>query len=250
MNLDKSKYQKKINFLSRVKPDMNFTSLFEELPNILFFAKDVQGMIVSVNKLFAQHCGFESEEQLIGLCDNDIFAPELAEQYKQDDLALIKHGQAKKNIVELFPNYLGDPNWFLTSKIPLFDANNNIIGLCGTCQSLDDSSHFIRPYLALSDALEYIKQNYHTKILIEDLAVISNLSVRQFERRFKETFKTTSHQYIIKLRILKSCKMLLNENITIADIAISTGFYDQSAYTKSFKKYIGKTPVHYQKEHK
>ncbi|MCF2946653.1 AraC family transcriptional regulator [Paraglaciecola aquimarina] len=250
MGLENSKYQTKLNFLSRVKPDMNFTSLFEELPNILFFAKDVNGVIVSVNKLFAQHCGFESEEQLIGLCDNDIFAPELAEQYKQDDQTLIKYGRTKKNIVELFPNYLGDPTWFLTSKIPLLDSSDNIIGLCGTCQSLDDSSHFIRPYLALSDALEYIKHNYHTKILIEDLASIAHLSVRQFERRFKETFKTTSHQYIIKLRIMKSCKMLLNENMTIADIAINTGFYDQSAYTKSFKKYIGKTPTQYQKEHK
>jgi YesN/AraC family two-component response regulator len=44
--------------------------------------------------------------------------------------------------------------------------------------------------------------------------------------------------------------MLLNENVSIAEIAINTGFYDQSAYTKSFKKYIGKTPTHYQKEHK
>lgn len=248
--MNKLKHQKKINFLSRVKPDMNFTSLFEELPNILFFAKDLQGTIISSNQLFAQHCGFDSEEQIIGLCDDEIFPPELAEQYKSDDLALIKSSQAKKNIVELFPNYLGDPTWFLTNKIPLFDANGNIIGLCGTCQSLDDSSHFIRPYLALSEALDYIKHNYHKKILIEDLATMVNLSVRQFERRFKETFKTTSHQYIVKLRILKSCKMLLKGNITIAEIAINTGFYDQSAYTKSFKKYMGKTPIHYQKKHR
>lgn len=250
MENKKLKYKKKIDFLSRVKPDMNFTSLFEELPNILFFAKDLQGIIVSANKLFAQHCGFINEEQIIGLCDDDIFPPELAEQYKLDDLALIKNSHAKKSIVELFPNYLGDPTWFITNKIPLFDSTGNIIGLCGTCQNLDDSSHFIRPYLALSDALDYIKHNYHKKILIEELASIVNLSVRQFERRFKETFKTTSHQYIVKLRILKSCKMLLNENITIAGIAINTGFYDQSAYTKSFKKYMGQTPTCYQKEHR
>ena len=131
MNI-KKRQEIKSSIFSQVKPDMNFTSLFEELPNILFFAKDNQGHIVSANQLFTQHCGFEKEEQLIGLTDDDIFPRELAEQYKLDDVLLINNGRKKKNIVELFPNYLGDPTWFLTTKIPLFDDNDNIIGLCGT----------------------------------------------------------------------------------------------------------------------
>ena len=44
--------------------------------------------------------------------------------------------------------------------------------------------------------------------------------------------------------------MLLKEKKTIAEIAINTGFYDQSAYTKSFKKYMKQTPAQYQREHR
>lgn len=200
------------------------------------------------NQLFVHHCGFEEESELVGKNDYDIFPSELAEQYIKDDRKILDSGQPKKNIIELFPNYLGDPIWFMTNKIPLFDRDNKTIGLIGTCQSYEESSHFIRPYLELSKAIEYIKNNYNEKISIEDLAGMVNLSTRQFERRFKDTFKTTAHQYILKLRILKSCDMLLKKNTSIADIALEIGFYDQSAYTKHFSKFMGMTPFQYQKK--
>ena len=67
-----------------------------------------------------------------------------------------------------------------------------------------------------------------------------NLSTRQFERRFKDIFNTTVHQYILKLRILKSCDYLLKSDKSIAEIALTVGFYDQSTYTKYFKKHMTK----------
>ena len=237
------------DFLSQIKADLGFSLLFQDLPQTLFFAKDKETRLIMGNKLFVHHCGFQEEEEIIGLKDDDIFPPELAEQYKTDDMNLLNTGESKSNIVELFPNYLGDPTWFSTTKIPLFNHQGEIIGLCGTCQSLDESSQFVRPYIELAKALEFIKQNYHQKISEEQLAHISCLSVRQFERRFKDTFKTTSHQYIIKLRILKSCKLLLKANKTIAEISLELGFYDQSAFSKAFKKYIKLTPLKYQKKH-
>ncbi len=247
MTTDKRNKQKE--FLNQLLPDLNFSLLFQDLPQTLFFAKDAKCQLIMANKLFIHHCGFQEEEQLIGLCDDDIFSPELAEQYKNDDMNLLNTGAPKTNIIELFPNYLGDPTWFSTTKIPLFDQSGKVIGLCGTCQSLDESSQFVRPYIELAKALEFIKKNYHQKISEAQLAHISCLSVRQFERRFKETFKTTCHQYIIKLRILKSCKLLLKANKTIAEIALELGFYDQSAFSKAFKKYIKLTPLKYQKKH-
>ena len=90
------------------------------------------------NQLFVHHCGFELEGDLIGKNDYDIFPSELAEQYIKDDQRILESGEPKKNIIELFPNYLGDPIWFMTNKIPLFDRDNKIIGLIGTCQSYEE----------------------------------------------------------------------------------------------------------------
>lgn len=247
--MDPKKEQIQKDFLSQIKADLGFSLLFQDLPQTLFFAKDKEARLIMGNKLFVHHCGFREEEELIGLKDDDIFPPELAEQYKADDIKLLSTGESKSNIIELFPNYLGDPTWFSTTKIPLFNQQGEIIGLCGTCQSLDESSQFVRPYIELANALDFIKKNYHQKISEAQLAHISCLSVRQFERRFKDTFKTTSHQYIIKLRILKSCELLLKANKTIAEIALELGFYDQSAFSKAFKKYIKLTPLRYQKKH-
>ena len=238
------------NFLTQICPDLNFTILFENLPSILFFAKDTKGRIMQGNQLFVHHCGFEKEEDLIGKVDYDIFPPELAEQYIADDKKVMESGTPKMNIIELFPNYLGDPIWFMTNKIPLFDRNKKIIGVCGTCQSYEESSNYIRPYLELSKAVDYIKESFNTKVTVEELASMVNLSTRQFERRFKDTFKTTVHQYILKLRILKSCDLLLKSNMTIADVALEVGFYDQSAYTRFFKKFMNETPLQYQRKGK
>ena len=66
----------------------------------------------------------------------------------------------------------------MTNKVPLFDRDNNIIGVMGTCQSYEESSHFIRPYLELSKAIDFIKENYNEKISIDDLASMVNLSTR------------------------------------------------------------------------
>lgn len=145
------------------------------------------------NKLFVHHCGFKTEEELLGKTDYDIYPSELAEQYRSCDRIILETGEPQNNIIELFPNYLGDPIWFMSNKIPLFDRQGEIIGLCGTCQSYEESSQFIRPYLELSKAIEYIKNNYQREINIEELADKVNLSTRQFERRFKNTFKTTAH---------------------------------------------------------
>lgn len=243
----KNKHSNKKDFLKKICPDLNFSILFEKLPSILFFAKNTKGQIMMGNELFVRHCGFQSEEDLIGKDDYDIFPSELAEQYISGDKKVMESGQPKMNIIELFPNYLGDPIWFMTNKIPLFDHNQKIIGVCGTCQSYEQSSNFIRPYLELSKAMDYIKAHYSSKVTIQELASMVNLSTRQFERRFKETFKTTVHQYILKLRILKSCDLLLKSNTTIADVALDVGFYDQSAYTRFFKKFMKMTPLQYQK---
>jgi AraC-like DNA-binding protein len=240
----------KNNFLKEICPDLNFSLLFENLPSILFFVKDTSGHIIMGNKLFIHHCGFQNESDLIGKSDYDIFSPELAEQYIADDNKVMASGEAKSNIIELFPNYMGDPIWFMTNKIPLFNREQKVIGVCGTCQSYEQSSNFIRPYLELSKAVDFIKENFSLKVSISELADMVNLSTRQFERRFKETFKTTVHQYILKLRILKSCELLLKSNMTIADVALDVGFYDQSAYTRFFKKFMKETPLQYQKKGK
>ena len=59
--------------------------LFEHLPNLLYFAKDTQLRLMAGNRAFVERCGFREEGEMIGKSDRDIFPPELAEKYGQDD---------------------------------------------------------------------------------------------------------------------------------------------------------------------
>ena len=78
--MEEQKKQMQKEFLKQICPDMHFSLLFENLPGILFFVKDTKGRLIMGNKLFVHHCGLETQEELIGKDDYDIFPPELAEQ--------------------------------------------------------------------------------------------------------------------------------------------------------------------------
>jgi AraC-like DNA-binding protein len=122
-------------------------------------------------------------------------------------------------------------------------------GLCGALQKLEDSSINLRPFNDISKALIYLKDNYTKKICNEDMAKVAGLSLRQFEKRFKQIFNTSAHQYILNLRIIKSCDMLISGTHSISETAHRLGFYDQSAFSTHFKKQLGITPLSYIKQH-
>ncbi len=241
-----------MNFADELKKctlSSDFIELLSSIKGVLFFIKNVNCQIIGANQLLAEHMGFSSPEELIGKTDFEIFSPELAQNYYNDDLDVLRSGQKKNGIIELFPNYLGDLAWFSTCKIPLFDNSGKIAGLCGILQSYEYSNQLYRPFMEISKGLNFMKENIKGKITNTDLAEACGLTVRQFEIRFKEIFKMSPYKYILKMKILKACEMLITENKTILDVALELGFCDQSAFTFHFKKELSMTPLQYIKRH-
>ena len=201
-----------------------FSQLFDGINNVMLFVKDRQSVLMNSNQLFAEHFGFDAVEDVKGKTDFDLFPHELATHYRKDDIEVINGGVSKLNIIELFPNHIGDMQWIICNKVPIVGINGDIHGLIGACQKMEDSSVNLRPYHEISQALVYLKDNYTRKISNEDMASIAGLSVRQFEKRFRQLFNISAHQYIIRLRILKSCDMLISGEESISDVAIELGF--------------------------
>ncbi|MBT5073862.1 MAG: AraC family transcriptional regulator [Kordiimonadaceae bacterium] len=216
---------------------------------MLLFVKDTQSTLMNCNQQFAEHFGFDNVDIIKGKTDFDLFNHELAVQYRKDDAEVFVTSKSKLNIIELFPNHMGEEQWFICNKVPIIDAGGKVQGLCGALQELEDSSVNLRPFNDISKALNYLKDNYTKKICNEDMAKVAGLSVRQFEKRFKRIFNTSAHQYILNLRILKSCDLLIAGGLSISETAHRLGFYDQSAFTSHFKKHLGITPMNYIKQH-
>ena len=78
--------------------------------------------------------------------------------------------------------------------------------------------------------------------------LMCQLSLHQFERKFKSYFNLSPTQYIMKMRIHEACDLLCNGSRAIGDIAFALGFYDQSSFTVQFKKTMSMTPLQYRKQ--
>ena len=89
------------------------------MPDTLYFAKERELRLMAGNRAFVARCGFSSEEEMLGRRDHEIFPMEMAEKYQADDLNVIRSDEPLVEVVELFPNRLGEPEWFITDKIPL-----------------------------------------------------------------------------------------------------------------------------------
>ena len=93
-------------------------------------------------------------------------------------------------------------------------------------------------------AKEYLSQNLDTRVSLTDVAQKINISQFHFLRMFKSQMGVSPHQFRIKARI-QAAKSLLQKEIPLAEIALETGFSDQSHFTNTFKKYAGVTPKKY-----
>jgi rsbT co-antagonist protein RsbR len=103
------------------------TTVIERSPSIVF-VKDIEGRYVLVNQCFLDACGVTRDE-ICGKTDTVHLPPEAAEALRAQDQAIIDSGvpvQYEENVP-----LRGEESTYYTIKFPLFDEQNNLIGLCG-----------------------------------------------------------------------------------------------------------------------
>jgi AraC-like DNA-binding protein len=107
----------------------------------------------------------------------------------------------------------------------------------------------IRPHRRLglstrqtSDVTDYIVGNLASAIRLSDLANLAGLSLSQFGRAFKTSTGTTPHQWHLNARIETAKRMLENSHNDLAEIALDTGFSEQSHFNRAFRTVTGTSP--------
>ncbi|MGD8176035.1 helix-turn-helix domain-containing protein [Marinimicrobium sp. ARAG 43.8] len=234
-------------WFSRLDPKRSPSRLFDYMPNVMYFVKSREGVIMNGNQAFAEHCGCRSAQELPGKSDHAIFPPYMAEKFRRDDETVMSQASPLLNLVELFPTREGLPEWFITQKLPLFDLDGEVCGLCGIVQSYERMLD--HPEQPIFQVVEYIRANYAEPLSIPDIATRFGFSQRQLERRFGDTFRASPSQYLIRLRVLIASDRLKESNEPISDIALDCGFYDHSSFIRHFKRMMGMTPLAYRKQH-
>jgi AraC-like DNA-binding protein len=155
------------------------------------------------------------------------------------------HGQPLRNIVEMFFNEQGLPDWIITDKYPVRDRRGKVVGVIGTVQTFETRCKMLAHFGAVGQAADFIREHLSESVMLAEIARHVGLSQRQLQRLFRRAFGLTIQQFIIQSRIQAATHELTHSNRAIADIALSLGFSDQSAFTNQFRRVTGMPPRKY-----
>lgn len=90
-----------------------------------------------------------------------------------------------------------------------------------------------------------INERYADDLSAEEMAQIAGMSYSYFSRYFKSTVGLSYSEYLNAVRIKASEKLLIDSDLSVADIATAVGFSNTSYYIAQFKKQLHMTPKRY-----
>ena len=222
-------------------------SLFDCLPDTVYFTKDIHGCYLNVNDTLVERCGLHHKSELIGQSPTQVLGSQFGVSYEQQDRLVIDTGESIHNKLELhvYPNR--KIGWCLTNKHALFDEQNRLIGVAGVSQDLRTPDVSNSEYKQLGLAIDHVMQNLDETPNIDALSEMTGLSAYQLDRRIRRIFGLTTGQWILKLRLDHARHQLTGTDKPIAVIALDSGYDDQSAFTRQFRKATGFTPSQFRK---
>ena len=93
------------------------------------------------------------------------------------------------------------------------------------------------------DRLEsYIRANLNRKLTVGELAKLEQTTPKLLQKAVRNKHHQTVYELITTLRLERSLLLLRNSNLNLTDIALETGFANQSHWTRMFRRQFGTTP--------
>lgn len=94
-------------------------------------------------------------------------------------------------------------------------------------------------------AIKYIQFNYSRDISVDNIAQAVGVSRSHLYRVFMSNVGQSPIDYLTNYRISEACSLLKSSGLSIAEIAVSVGFFDQFYFSRVFKKVKGVPPSKY-----
>jgi AraC-like DNA-binding protein len=94
----------------------------------------------------------------------------------------------------------------------------------------------------LRPVFEYVSQNFAENLTLKQGAALASISQPQFIKLFKRVAGMTFVSYVTHVRLSHAFRLLKESSLTIAEVAVRTGFSDQSYFDRRFKSAFGQVP--------
>ena len=224
-------------------------ALFDRIPDVVFFIKDRGGRYVLVNQTLVSRCGTRNKNDLLGRTAREVFPPPLGNRFLEQDRTVIATGVSIVQNLELhlYPTRL--EGWCLTDKIPLLGIDGRVKGIAGISRDLQSPGTETDHFAEVAAALDHIRSHFGSELRVAVLAGISGLSAYQLNRRLRAIFGITASQLITKRRMDVASEMLRDGEMPIAEVAYTCGYFDQSAFSRVFRRTVGLRPRQYRTRH-
>ncbi len=223
--------------------------LFEHMPGAYFYGKDRQHRYVWINSATLRDVfGLDDANELLGRTDAEFQPPALAEAYHAEDRRVMDGRKTIANQVWLVPHVRGTPRWYVSTKTPLFDLDGEVVGIAGVMYPIATPEDQQAYFQELSPVVRYISEHHTDAISMREMASMAGLSATQFNQRFRTLLRMSPTDFILSLRVQHAQRLLTQTSRSLAEIASEVGFFDQSHFTKRFRRVTGITPRGYRNQ--
>jgi AraC-like DNA-binding protein len=97
---------------------------------------------------------------------------------------------------------------------------------------------------------EYIDSHLDTPLNLDELAARAGFSISHFSRCFRNSLGLPPHSYVMRRRLLRAQDLLLDTNMALSEVALVTGFSDQSHFSRQFHQFMGLPPRSFRLRHR
>ena len=95
---------------------------------------------------------------------------------------------------------------------------------------------------AMRRVREFVEVHLGESIDLSMLAGVAGLSVHHFARQFRQSAGVTPHVYLTQKRVERAQEMLVQTDLSLAEISFAVGFFDQGHLARHFRHMLGTTP--------
>lgn len=223
--------------------------LYDLLVDVIFCMKDADGFYVAVNRAFVRRTGRSSKRDVVGKRASDLFIPELAERYEEQDGEVLASGRPLRDQLELIRRENASLGWYLTTKLPVMAEPRRPAGLVSISRDLATPSDEGIAIESLQGVVALVQERLGEPLRVADLAATANCSTSALERRMKKVFGVSATQFVLRSRVDRATRLLTESDQSIAEIASSVGFYDQADFTRRFARLTNETPAQFRRRH-
>lgn len=245
---NKQKERMRAAFFRELGPNTAvFKEMLEMAMDICMNMKDAHGRIMALNKRNCETCGIKDEWDAIGLMSKDLFPKVYADTYMSLDSEALVTGEPVLNRATAWPADRSR-DFMISNLYPLRNSKGQVIGTAHVYRLSREAGPNADRYQALRRVADFMDENYSSKITIEMLAKLANLSPTAFKTAFRDVFGETPIERLTIIRVNAAANLLRTTNQPISEIAVGTGFYDQSHFTHIFTARKGITPARYRQQ--